>query len=193
MAAAPLACGGLTAWRAAKHGVSTLRDRANGGRALVVGAGGLGQYAIRYLKLLTDAHVTALDTSADKRQVALEIGADASISPSDEIDPCDVVIDFIGVEATIAGSVDRVGKRGLVVVVGLGGGRVPFGFGAVPHEARLMSSVWGSRAELDELLEFADREPSIVQPVEALPLESAQTAHDRLRAGDVRGRLVLTP
>jgi len=33
----------------------------------------------------------------------------------------------------------------------------------------------------------------IVQAVESLPLTSAQTAHDRLRAGDVRGRLVLTP
>ncbi len=193
IASAPLACGGLTAWRATKHGVPTLRDRSNGGRVLVIGAGGLGQYAIRYLKLLTDAHVTALDTSVDKRRVALGIGADTTIAPADEIDPCDVVIDFIGVEATLAGAVDRVGKRGLVVVVGLGGGRVPFGFGAVPHEARLMSSVWGSRDELDELLEFAHREPSIVQPVEALPLESAQTAHDRLRAGDVRGRLVLMP
>jgi D-arabinose 1-dehydrogenase-like Zn-dependent alcohol dehydrogenase len=51
--------------------------------------------------------------------------------------------------------------------------------------------VWGSRAQLDELLALARREPAIVQPVERLPLADAQLAHDRLRAGQVRGRLVL--
>lgn len=193
IASAPLACGGLTAFRAVKHGVETLRDRAGGGRALVIGAGGLGQYALRYLRLLTDAHVVALDTSAHKREIALDIGAHEAIGPDDETDVCDVVLDFIGVDATLGGAATRVARRGMVVVVGLGGGRLPFGFGAVPHEARLMSSVWGSRDELDELLAFVAREPSIIQPVEAMPLTDAQLAHDRLRTGDVRGRLVLTP
>jgi D-arabinose 1-dehydrogenase-like Zn-dependent alcohol dehydrogenase len=31
----------------------------------------------------------------------------------------------------------------------------------------------------------------LVQDVEVVALSDAQTAHDRLRAGDVRGRLVL--
>lgn len=193
VAAAPLACGGLTAYRAVKHTLDVLRDRPRGGRALVIGAGGLGQYAIRYLRLRTDAHVTALDTSAAKRERANEVGAHDSIGPDDDAAPYDVVLDFIGADATLGGSVARVARRGLVVVIGLAGGRVPFGFGAVPHEARLMSSVWGSRAELDELLDFARRESEIVQPVETLPLTSAQLAHDRLRSGDVRGRLVLVP
>jgi alcohol dehydrogenase, propanol-preferring len=78
-------------------------------------------------------------------------------------------------------------------VVGLAGGRIPFGFAAVPHEARFMTSVWGSRTQLDELLALARREPSIVQSVEILPLSQAQVAHDRLRAGEVRGRIVLVP
>jgi D-arabinose 1-dehydrogenase-like Zn-dependent alcohol dehydrogenase len=46
---------------------------------------------------------------------------------------------------------------------------------------------------MDELLDLARREPTIVQPVEVLPLADAQTAHERLRAGDVRGRIVLDP
>lgn len=191
--AAPLACGGLTAHRAVSHTLETLRDRGSGARALVVGAGGLGQYALRYLRLLTDAHVVALDLAADKRATALDLGAHEAVAPDDDIERCDVVIDFIGAPTTLIDSVEHVAKRGMVVVVGLAGGRVPFGLGAVPHEARLMSSMWGSRTELDELLAFAHREPTIVQPVEVVPLASAQVAHDRLRAGDVRGRLVLTP
>ena len=52
-------------------------------------------------------------------------------------------------------------------------------------------SVWGSRSRLDELLDPARREPTIIQGVETLPLHEAQQAHDRLRAGEVRGRMVL--
>ena len=193
VASAPLACGGLTAYRAVSHGLSTLRDRSSGGRALVVGAGGLGQYALRYLRLQTDAHVVALDTAADKRANALTVGANEAIAPDDAAEPFDVVLDFIGSNATLTGAAQRVAKRGLVAVVGLAGATIPFGFGAVPHEARLMSSVWGTRSELDELLTLAHAEPSIVQAVETLPLGDAQLAHDRLRSGDVQGRLVLIP
>lgn len=199
IASAPLACGGLTAYRAVTHGLDILRDRGAGAGVLVIGAGGLGQFAIRYLRILTDARVVALDRAADKRATAVEVGAHAGVEEADlmgrggDAGPFDVVLDFTGAEATLAIAGDVVARRGLVAVVGLAGGRVPFGFGAVPHEARFMSSVWGSRAQLDELLDLARREPSIVQPVETLPLDDAQLAHDRLRRGDVRGRFVLVP
>ena len=193
VAGAPLACGGLTAYRAVTHGLDVLR--APGGRrrrALVIGAGGLGQFAIRYLRLLSDAEVGALDLSAAKRATALARGAHTAYGPGDELGAFDFVVDFIGSEATLAAAAGCVARRGLVTVVGLYGGRIPFGFGAVPHEARFMTSVWGSRAQLDELLELARREPSVLNPVQTLPLADAQTAHDRLRAGDVDGRIVLT-
>ena len=204
--AAPLACGGLTAYRAVTQGLDLLRapalsgGRPGGGapggrgrrRALVIGAGGLGQYAIRYLRLLTDAEVAALDLAADKRATALERGAHSAFAPGDDMGSFDFVIDFIGAEATLAAAAASVARQGLVVVVGLYGGRIPFGFGAVPHEARFMSSVWGSRSQLDELLDLARREPSVLNPVQTLPLAEAQAAHDRLRSGDVQGRLVLT-
>ena len=122
----------------------------------------------------------------------MERGAHHAYGTGDELPPFDFVVDFIGSEATLAAAAGAVARLGLVAVVGLYGGRIPFGFGAVPHEARFMSSVWGSRAQLDELLELAGREPSILNPVETLPLEDAQTAHDRLRAGDVKARIVLT-
>ena len=192
VASAPLACGGLTAYRAVTQGLDVLRRPGRRRRALVIGAGGLGQYAVRYLRLLTDAEVGALDLSAAKRATALERGAHAAYGPGDDLPRSDFVVDFIGSEATLAAAAGAVARLGLVAVVGLYGGRIPFGFGAVPHEARFMSSVWGSRAQLDELLGLAAREPSILNPVETLPLADAQTAHDRLRAGEVTGRVVLT-
>ena len=191
-AAAPLACGGLTAYRAVKHGLDTLRHRSNP-RALVIGAGGLGQFALRYLRLLADAHVIALDTSEEKRELALSRGAAESVAPGEEIGPCDVVLDFIGADVTLATASASVARKGIVIVVGLAGGTTPFGLTSVPPESRFMSSFWGTRAEMDELLDLARRESSIVQPVETMPLADAQIAHDRLRAGQIPGRVVLTP
>jgi len=195
VASAPLACGGLTAYRAVKHGVDLLRERGDGARATVIGAGGLGQYALQYLRLLTDAHVTAVDIADDKLAAAQELGAHDAIHADvvGDAPESDVVLDFIGNEATLTNAVGHTARQGMCVVVGLGLGRVPFGFGAVPHEAHLLSSVWGSRAELDDLLDLARREPSLVREVDVLPLADAQLAHDRLRSGATRGRIVLTP
>lgn len=199
--AAPLACGGLTAYRAVRHTLDLLRGQApNLGpsagtgrrrRALVIGAGGLGQFAIRYLRALTDAEVIALDRAADKRQTAIAMGAHRAVDAVTDLGSVDAVIDFAGAQSTLEAARTSVARRGIVVLVGLAGGSVPFGFGQVPHESRWMTSVWGSRAELDDLLDLARREPSIIQPVEVLPLAEAQTAHDRLRSGDVKGRIVL--
>ena len=191
VASAPLACGGLTGYRAVQQTLETLRRPGQKRRVLVIGAGGIGQFALRYLKLLTDAEVYALDRAPDKRATAVAMGADGAFDADDELPLFDAVVDFVALDATLATAASAVARRGLVVAVGLYGGRVPFGVGAVPHEARFMSSIWGTRTQLGELLDLARREPSIIAPVETMALTDAQVAHDRLRAGDVEGRLVL--
>ena len=56
-----------------------------------------------------------------------------------------------------------------------------------------MTSFWGTRQQMDELLALARREPSLTPSVETLPLSDAQHAHNRLREGRVAGRIVLVP
>jgi propanol-preferring alcohol dehydrogenase len=187
--AAPLGCGGLTAFRAVQHAKPWLRA---GARVLVLGAGGLGQFAIQFVRSLSDAAVWAGDVSAQKQARALELGAEIAAAP-DELDgPVDVVLDFVASDATLATAARLVDRKGLVAAVGLFEGRIPFGLGAVPHEAHFMSSIWGSLGDLKELIDFAQRE-HLQYTIETLPLEQAQDAHDRLRRGDVEGRLVLVP
>lgn len=189
---APLACGGLTAFRATRHTHEALRRRGSAGRALVIGAGGLGQFGIQFLGLTTDAEVWAADPAPAKQRRARELGA-AGAAPLDELDGrFDAVVDFVGAPATLEAAARLVNRRGIVVAVGLAGGRIPFGLGAVPHEAQFMSSIWGTVAELGELVAFAHAH-TLHDTVEAMALDDAEAAHQKLRSGAAAGRIVLVP
>ena len=143
-------------------------------------------------KIRSDAEVTVVDVSAEKRDVALRLGADAVAAPGEIEGGFTAVIDFVGAEATLATARDHVVRQGLVVVVGLYGGTIPFGFGAVPHEARFMTSVWGSLAQMHEMVALAQRNP-LHSPIEVIGLDGIPAAHERLHHGDVSGRFVVVP
>jgi len=187
--AAPLGCGGVTPFRAVKHALPWL---GKGKAAVVLGAGGLGQFGIQYLRLLSDATVVAGDPSPQKQARALELGAESAAHPDELEGPVDVVLDFVGSEETLATSARLVDRGGLVEVIGLFGGTIPFGLGSVPHEAHFMSSIWGSLGDVGELVELARRE-DLRYTIETMPLEQANEAHDLLRRGEAKGRIVLIP
>ncbi len=186
---APLGCGGLTAFRAVRHALPFL---GKGKRVLVLGAGGLGQYAVQYLALLSDAEVHVGDPDPAKCATAKTLGATEATDPSDLDGPYAAVLDFVAAQQSLENGVRLVDRQGMLIAIGLHGGRVPFGFGAVPMEAQLMTSVWGSLGDFKDLVALVQKE-QIRNVVERLPLEQAQTAHDRLRKGDVQGRFVLVP
>ena len=189
--AAPLACGGLTAYRAVDHTLPVLAASRRP-RALVVGAGGLGQFGLQWLRIRSDAEVTVVDASAEKRALALSLGAHAVAAPGEVEGTFTAVIDFVGAEATLATARDHVARQGMVVVVGLYGGSIPFGFGAVPHEAHFLTSVWGSLAQMHEMVALAQQHP-LHSPIEVVGLDDVATAHERLHRGEVSGRFVITP
>jgi alcohol dehydrogenase, propanol-preferring len=187
--AAPLGCGGLTPYRAVKHARGWLGP---GSTALVLGAGGLGQFGIQFLRLMTDAEVHVGDPSAQKRERGLELGASEAARPADFSGPYDAVLDFVGSDDSLSEMARLVGRQGVAVVIGLFGGRIPFGMGAVPHEAHFLSTIWGSREELAELIALAQRE-RLQYTIDTMPLRDAQAAHDLMRSGQARGRIVLVP
>jgi propanol-preferring alcohol dehydrogenase len=79
--AAPLTDAALTPYAAVKK---VLPKLVPGSTAVLIGAGGLGQYAVQFLRLLTEATVVVVDTSADKRASAQALGADHVIDPADD-------------------------------------------------------------------------------------------------------------
>jgi propanol-preferring alcohol dehydrogenase len=188
---APLADAALTAYRAARRVREPL---VRGGVCLVVGIGGLGQFAVQLVRLLTDGEVVAIDPDAGKRNRALELGAREALAPEEAAAGvrAHAVLDFVGSDETLALAASAVLQEGTVVVVGADRGRVPFGIGAVPWEATFVTSLMGSLREQAAVLEHA-RRGDLDWHVETLPLERADEAIDRVRRGDVRGRIVLVP
>ena len=63
--AAGLTDAGLSSYRAVKKALPYLRA---GSTAVVIGAGGLGQYGVQYLKLMTSATVIAVETSPARQK-----------------------------------------------------------------------------------------------------------------------------
>jgi len=189
--AAPLADAGVTAYRAVRRLQPWL---AGDGTAVVLGAGGLGQFAIQFLRHAGDARVVAVDPDQAKRDQARLLGADQTAASGADLEPgaAVAVLDLVGSDATLAEAARLVRPTGVVMVVGEAGGRLPFGFGAVPNEAHLTTSLWGSYRDLVAVVELA-RAGTLRWEVEALPLHRVNEALERLRHGRVRGRLVLTP
>ncbi len=189
--AAPLADAGLTPYRAVRRVRGWIADEESA-RVIVIGAGGLGQFTIQYLKLLTTARVIAVDVDESKRTRAVDLGADQALTPDEDAAPADVVLDLVGTEETLAMASRIVQPGGIVMLVGEAGGSLGFGMRTFPWEAHLTTSIWGSRSDLDAVLELA-RTGSITWDVEALPLSRVNEALQRLRDGRVTGRLVLVP
>jgi len=187
--AAPLADAGITPYRAVQRIRAGIQ---RGDTVAVIGCGGLGQFAIQYLKLLTPARVVAVDIASKKRARALRLGADEAVAPRKKLPRVHAVLDFVGSDDTLARALESVEQGGVVVQVGAAGGSVRFGLDRVPYEVHLTSSIYGSLRELREVIALA-RSGRLQWHVEALPLEQINEAMARLRRGAVEGRIVLTP
>jgi alcohol dehydrogenase, propanol-preferring len=198
--AAPFADAGVTSYRAVRRAGPWLTDAA---RVLLIGCGGLGQFALQYLRLVPDGGrelligVRELDPGRLER--AAELGANVGLLHGDGqmtrdalAGAPDVVFDFVGTDETITSAAELVAPGGLVVLVGEAGGSFGFGFDRLAVEASLTTVAWGSRDDLREVVRLAER-GRIRWETETLPLREAATAHRRLRATDVAGRLVLVP
>jgi propanol-preferring alcohol dehydrogenase len=199
VSAAPLADAGLTSYHAVKRALPHLSP---GTAAIVIGVGGLGLVAVQLLRALTGCRIVAVDRRREALDAALDAGADAALladgrTATDVCDaaggrPAGLVLDFVGVDATLALAAASVAAGGHLSVLGVGGGTLPFRFGVIPFETTVVFSNWGTRAELAEVVELA-RAGVLRVEVERARLEDVPAAYERLESGAVRGRVVAVP
>ena len=199
--AAPLTDAGLTPYHAIEV---TRRGLRPGATCVVIGVGGLGHMAVQILAATTAVRIIAVDVREDALRLALTVGAEHAIPSNADtaaaireiVGPppggADVVLDFVGAQATvdIAGAVVTAG--GDVAIVGLAGGALPVGYGTIAMEARVSVPFWGTRAELAEVVALA-RAGRIRAHVERFALADVERAYASLRRAELEGRAVVVP
>ncbi len=198
--AAGLTDAGLTPYRAVQRALTHLEP---GSTAVAIGLGGLGQFGIQYLNLLSDARIVGLDPDEAKRARALDLGADLALDPTsaefaeamavhDLAGACAAVFDFVGNDASLTTARSLLGARGMLNIVGLGGGSTSVSFFAMPPESVVTTTSWGSAPEMAEVIALA-REGRIESTVAVYSLDEVQRAVNDLRDGRVDGRAVIVP
>jgi propanol-preferring alcohol dehydrogenase len=169
---------------------------------MVVGVGGLGHMAVQILKAISAAFVVAGDVAKDKLELARDVGADEVLTSDGKVADrikeltgglgAEVVLDFVGSDATLKLGAQVSRALGQMTVVGLAGGHIPFGFGALPFDTTTTVPYWGSAVELMEILALAEQ-GKIAVHTERFPLREAPEVYAHLRQGKINGRAVLNP
>lgn len=197
--AAPLTDAGLTPYHAIKRSLGLLVP---GSSTLVIGAGGLGHLAIQILSAISPTQIIAVDQSADSLKLAQTVGASHGVlageHAKDEVREhtkgrgTDLVLDFVGVDATIALAAATSRPLSDVVLVGIGMGSYPFSFFTVPYEVSLSTTYWGSVTELHEVIALGEA-GKIKAHVTRYALDDAPKAYEDMAAGTLHGRAVIVP
>lgn len=196
---APLADAGRTSYHAVKK---VLPKLAPGSTAVVIGVGGLGGYAIQWLRLLSPARVVALDLDAKRLLAAQELGAEDTLISDAAAGGAlreltggrgaEAVFDFVGVDATMELALRSARVLGSVALVGAGGGTVRIGWDSLPRDCEVWSPQGGTNPELHEVVSLCQRHP-VRHRVERFAFDETPLAYERLRAGDLCGRAVVLP
>jgi alcohol dehydrogenase, propanol-preferring len=198
--AAPLTDAGLTPYHAIRRSLPKLVPRST---AVVIGAGGgLGHMAVQILSAMTAATIVAVDARQAGLDLATSVGAAHGVLAGDDAAEevldltggvgAEVVLDLVGVDATLALAQAVSRPMGDLTLVGIGGGSSSFGFFSVPYEVSMQTTYWGSLSELVEVIALAER-GLITSHVERYDLGRAVEAYDALARGEVSGRAVIVP
>jgi NADPH2:quinone reductase len=202
---------GLTAWHLLRTSA-----RIQPGESVVVhaAAGGVGTLAIQLARRFGAGRVIAAASTAEKRALALDLGADdtvhgqaadltGAILEANRGEPVDIVLEMVG-GSTFAASYDALAPFGRLVSYGVAGRRIP-------DPVDVVALNRDSRGVLGFWLAHCFRSPAMFRPpvrellglvadgalrtvVGAVyPLGDARRAHEDLRARRTVGKLVLDP
>jgi propanol-preferring alcohol dehydrogenase len=196
---APLTDAGATSYHAVKR---TLPKLLTDSVVAVIGVGGLGAYAVQWLRLLTSARIVAVEARPERLEAAKALGAHEVIAAGDGLSRrlreavgpqgADAVYDFVGTDATMNAAVRNAAVLGSVAIVGQGFGTYPFTWGGIAHDVDLFVPQGATIAELGEVVALA-QSGNVVIEVEQFGFDRTPEAYGRLRDGTLNGRAVVLP
>ncbi|OFW52635.1 MAG: hypothetical protein A2V75_08425 [Actinobacteria bacterium RBG_16_70_17] len=196
--AAVLMCAGIAVYpplRKYTSGAST--------RVGIAGIGGLGHLALQFAKAL-GCEVTALSSSPGKEEEARALGADHFLLSTDQgaMEEKEFGFDLLLCTAPAgndwANLVLVLTKNGRLVLPAFSPIDLPLGAASgsgpavdfVAHQVSITGSFLGSRADMREMLAFAE-EHRIIPRIELMPMSEVNDAILRVRQNKARYRVVL--
>jgi NADPH:quinone reductase len=200
---------GTTAW----HLLRTSARFAPGESVVVhAAAGGVGTLAVQLAKELGASRVIATGSTAEKRDLARDLGADAALDPdTDDLaaaltdanagQPVDVVLEMVGGRVFDA-SLAALAPMGRLVTYGMASRTppTPVNIGHLMATSRAVIGFWlvhalrlpgGLRPAVEELLDLHATGRLRVLDGGRYPLADARRAHEDLRARRTTGKLTL--
>ena len=191
---APVLCAGVTVYK----GLKVLECKP-GDWVAISGVGGLGHLAVQYAKAM-GFHVVAVDIHEGQLQLAKKLGADMVINAALQDPVKELQTALRGVHGVLVTAVSRsafsqalgmLHKRGTMAFVGLPPGdfALPI-FDVVLNAKTVRGSIVGTRKDLQEALAFAG-EGKVHTVFTEDKLERVNQVMDRMRAGDIQGRVVM--
>jgi len=199
--AGPLTDAGATSYHAVKRALPRIRP---GGTVVVLGAGGLGSYAVQHLLALTAARVVAVDPVPARLDYATELGAHVAIEGVTrdtvgqilalESDGADAVLDFVGIGPTIKAGLRSTRKGGVYGLVGAGLGDLGNAalYNLLPKDGEVFTFQAPTIADTLDVIALAEG-GRIRSDVDLFPLDRVTDAYEAMEAGTLRGRAVVVP
>lgn len=193
--AAPLFCAGVTVHRALKKA-----NVLSGQRLAIFGIGGLGHLAIQIGRAL-GAEILAIDVSDEKLAFAESFGAKTTLNAGStnvvkalrSMGGAHVVLVTSAAKAAYETAFSCVRPTGTLLVVGLPAEAICFPpIMMAAGEVRIQASAVGTRQNVKDILAMAAA-GQVRCSTAAFPLARANDVLDRLRKGQVSGRIALTP
>jgi len=195
----------LEAVSVAIHAVSLVSVRPQD-NALVVGAGMIGLLLVQALRAAGCSHIYVTDVDQTRLKLAQDLGATATFAAASGLIPLvmtatngngmDVVMEAVGINATVTTAIDSVRKGGTVVLVGNVSPEVTLPLQkVVTRQIRLQGSC-ASAGEYPRAIELMSSEAIRVKPlISAIaPLEDGPRWFERLYAREPNlMKVILTP
>lgn len=199
--AAPMTDAGATSY----HGVrKVLHKLVPGSVAVVIGAGGLGSFAIQLLRAMSPATVIAIDNNPDRLAYITDLGAHHVVPGVDENtaavlstitngEGATAVLDFVGIDRTISVGIAAVQPYGTYGIIGSNGGtfKRPW-YGGLPRDGEIIHFQGSSVSDAHDVVKLAEQ-GLIRSDADLFGFDRVADAYEALHHGTLRGRAVVTP
>jgi len=191
---APILCAGVTVYKGLKE-----TETKPGEWVAISGIGGLGHVAVQYAKAM-GMNVAAIDVADEKLDLAQRLGADIVINAKN-INPGEYLKKEVGgMHGALVTAVSPIAfkqgletlrRKGTMALNGLPPGNFDLSiFDVVLNRITIRGSIVGTRKDLQEAIQFAV-DGKVKATIETAPLEDINNVFDRMKKGDIDGRIVL--